>query len=152
MLVSVSAYQAALVGLPVRYDALYATTVDKAHTQQARDAIHNQFPLDDIQTSDDALKAVQSEVSLIQKFLDIAGLLALLIGGVGIINTMQVLLSRRKTEIAMLKTVGYRRYDLYLLFGLEAGLLGLIGGAIGALAAVGLSAIVLRVVEQLFQL
>jgi hypothetical protein len=39
--------------------------------------------------------------------------------GVGIVNTMQVLLSRRKTEIAMLKTTGYRRFDLYLLFGLE---------------------------------
>ena len=28
---------------------------------------------------------------------------------------MQVLLSRRKIEIAMLKTTGYRRLDLYLL-------------------------------------
>ena len=55
---------------------------------------------------------------------------------------MQVLLSRRKTEIAMLKTAGYRRMNLYALFGLEAGLLGLVGGIIGAVAAEGVSAIV----------
>jgi putative ABC transport system permease protein len=71
----------------------------------------------------------------------------LLIGGIGIVNTMQVLLSRRKTEIAMLKTAGYRRLDLYAIFGLEAGLLGLIGGVIGAGASIGVSAIV-RVLMQ----
>jgi predicted lysophospholipase L1 biosynthesis ABC-type transport system permease subunit len=64
--------------------------------------------------------------------------MALLIGGVGIANTMQVLLRRRRIEIAMLKTTGYRRRDLYLLFGLEAGLLGLAGGVLGASASVGL--------------
>src|SRR5437660_9982591 len=62
---------------------------------------------------------------------------------------MQVLLSRRKTEIAMLKTAGYRRRDLYLLFGLEAGLLGLVGGIIGAAAAIGVSYIVRGLMESL---
>ncbi|MBV9712019.1 MAG: FtsX-like permease family protein, partial [Ktedonobacteraceae bacterium] len=87
-------------------------------------------------------KTQQAALDQINDFLEIAGLLALLIGGVGIINTMQVLLSRRKTEIATLKTVGYRRLDLAALFGLEAGLLGLLGGIIGAAAATGVSYIV----------
>jgi signal transduction histidine kinase len=62
---------------------------------------------------------------------------------------MQVLLSRRKTEIAMLKTTGYRRVDLYALFGLEAGLLGLIGGVVGAAAATGVSSIVRILMQNL---
>ena len=49
---------------------------------------------------------------------------------------MQVLLQRRRMEIAILKTSGYRRRDLYALFGLEAALLGLVGGVIGALLGV----------------
>jgi ABC-type antimicrobial peptide transport system permease subunit len=65
---------------------------------------------------------------------------------------MQVLLSRRKIEIAMLKTTGYRRLDLYLLFGLEAGLLGLVGGIIGALAATGVSFLVRNLVQQTFSI
>src|SRR5205823_10649848 len=105
-------------------------------------AITTQFSLVNTQTATDLLQAQQSSIDLISKFLEIAGLIALLIGGVGIVNTMQVLLSHRKTEIAMLKTAGYHRKDLYLLFGLEAGLLGLIGGIVGAAAATGVSYIV----------
>ena len=52
----------------------------------------------------------------------------------------------------MLKTTGYRRLDLYLLFGLEAGLLGLVGGIIGALAATGVSFLVRNLVQQTFSI
>ena len=76
----------------------------------------------------------------------------MLIGGVGIINTMQVLLARRRVEIAMLKTTGYQRRDLYLLFGLEAGLLGLIGGVIGALVGIVVAAGIRLLFERTFGL
>ena len=131
------------------YSFVAITTADQAHTDAAVKAIMAQFPLASTQTVADVLKNQQSTTDLVNKFLEIAGLLALLIGGVGIVNTMQVLLSRRKTEIAMLKTAGYRRRDLYLLFGLEAGLLGLIGGIIGAAAATGVSYIVRGLMENL---
>ncbi len=152
MLIASSDYYAANPKLPVLYDTIDITTVDQAHTDQAVKAIQDHFPIARTQTATDALKNNQQQVDYIKQFLEIAGLLALLIGGVGIINTMQVLLSRRRTEIAMLKTTGYRRTDLYLLFGLETGLLGLIGGAIGAGAAIGISYVVRNLVEQLFQL
>src|SRR5205085_5753115 len=74
----------------------------------------------------------------------------LFIGGIGIINTMQVMLRRRQVEIAMLKTTGYRRNDLYALFGLEAALLGTMGGMIGTAAGIGASYLVRTVVEQAF--
>ena len=152
MLVSNEFYTAASPDAPVYYDTVYVTTTDQAHTDQAVKAINAQFPLANTQTAADALKSQQGLVDFIKKFLEIAGLLALLIGGVGIVNTMQVLLSRRKIEIAMLKTTGYRRLDLYLLFGLEAGLLGLVGGVLGALAATGVSFLVRNLVQQTFNI
>ena len=152
MLVSNEFYNAASPNAPVYYDTVYVTTTDQAHTDQAVKAINAQFPLANTQTAADALKSQQDLVDFIKKFLEIAGLLALLIGGVGIVNTMQVLLSRRKIEIAMLKTTGYRRLDLYLLFGLEAGLLGLVGGVLGALAATGVSFLVRNLVQQTFNI
>jgi putative ABC transport system permease protein len=152
MLVSNEFYKASSPNAPVYYDTVYITTTDQAHTDQAVKAINAQYPLANTQTAADALKSQQNLVDFIKKFLEIAGLLALLIGGVGIVNTMQVLLSRRKIEIAMLKTTGYRRLDLYLLFGLEAGLLGLVGGAIGALAATGVSFLVRNLVQQTFNI
>ncbi len=150
MLISHADYQAADPKLPLLYDTIYVTTADKAHTDKAAKAISDQFPIANTVTADQALKNNQTQVDFIKKFLEIAGLLALLIGGVGIVNTMQVLLSRRKIEIAMLKTTGYRRADLYLLFGLEAGLLGLVGGVVGAAAAIAVSYFVRNIVQQIF--
>jgi putative ABC transport system permease protein len=68
-----------------------------------------------------------------------AGLLGLLLGGIGVSNTMQVLMARRKLEIATLKTLGYERRHLVLLFGLETGMLGLAGGLAGAAMGTGLA-------------
>src|SRR5256886_15783734 len=150
MLVSLDDYNAASANAPVYYDTVYVTATDQSHTDQAVKAINAQFPLASTQTATDALKSQQNTVDFIKKFLEIAGLLALLIGGVGIVNTMQVLLSRRRVEIAMLKTTGYRRFDLYLLFGLEAGLLGFVGGVVGAAAAIGVSYLVRNIVQQVF--
>ncbi len=149
VLISQHDYTAVAPSVPATYSAVYVTTTDQAHTDAAAKAINAQLPLVSTQTVADALKSQQSSINNINEFLEIAGLLALLIGGVGIVNTMQVLLSRRKTEIAMLKTAGYRRVDLYLLFGLEAGMLGLIGGVVGAAAATGVSYIVRTLMQNL---
>ena len=148
VLISTHDYQA-VTTTDASYSTVDVTTANQAHTTTAVKAITKQFPLVSTQTVADALKAQQSSIDNISKFLEIAGLLALLIGGVGIVNTMQVLLSRRKTEIAMLKTSGYRRGDLYLLFGLEASLLGLVGGVVGAAAAIGVSYIVRGLMQNI---
>src|SRR5579883_1041691 len=152
ILVSQSYYQQALPKALLTFDTIDITTASAEQADRVAKEIGNHFFGVSTQTVADALNARQSLVDGIKKFLEIAGLLALLIGGVGIVDTMQVLLSRRKIEIAMLKTTGYRRKDLYLLFGLEAGLLGLIGGALGSAAAIGVSYVVRSVVQQGFGL
>jgi putative ABC transport system permease protein len=65
-----------------------------------------------------------------------AGMQGLIIGSFGVLNTLQVLLVRRKLEIAMLKTLGYRRRDLLALFGIETALLGVSGALLGGIAAI----------------
>jgi putative ABC transport system permease protein len=152
ILVSQAYYYQTFPQTPQVFTSIDITTANQAKTDAAVKQIENQYPLATVQTASDALKTVQSESNTIDEFLEIAGLLALLIGGVGIVNTMQVLLSRRRVEIAMLKTTGYRRFDLYLLFGLEAGMLGLVGGALGSAAAIGVSYLVRNLVEQVFSL
>ncbi len=149
LLIATQDYLAAVPAALNSYSSVSVTTADQTHTDAAFKAINAQFPLTSTQTVAEMLKSEQSSIDMINKFLEIAGLLALLIGGVGIVNTMQVLLSRRTTEIAMLKTTGYRRRDLALLFGLEAGLLGLAGGIVGAAAATGVSYIVHNLLQNI---
>ncbi len=148
MVISTQDYLASAPAASANYSFVDITTADQVHTDEAVKAINAQFQLASTQTVANVLSSEQSNVDLINKFLEITGLISLLIGGVGIVNTMQVLLSRRKTEIAMLKTAGYHRKDLYLLFGLEAGLLGLIGGIIGSAAAIGVSYIVCGLMQN----
>ncbi len=152
VLVSINDYKAAAPKETVTYDTVDVSTSTPAQADAVSKEIQGKFPISTSQTAASALKQQQDSVDNIRNFLEISGLLALLIGGIGIVNTMQVLLSRRKTEIAMLKTTGYRRFDLYLLFGLEAGLLGLIGGVIGSAAATGVSYLVRNLVQQTFGL
>ncbi|MGC9399992.1 MAG: ABC transporter permease [Anaerolineae bacterium] len=81
-----------------------------------------------------------------------AGLLGLMVGGIGIANTMQVLLRRRREEVAVLKTLGYARRDVLLIFTLETALIGLTGSLMGAAAGVGLSALLVDVASNVVTL
>ncbi len=130
------------------YGEAYLTTRTAAQASSVAHAIRRDLPLATVSTVKQALQSDQKASQQLTQFLSIAGLAALLIGGIGIVNTMQVSLARRRLEIAMLKTSGYRRSDLYSLFGLEAALLGLAGGVFGALAGIGLSDAVRLLVEQ----
>ncbi len=132
-------------------NTVFITTTSQADNNQAMRDIQSHFPNAQEQTPEDALKQWEENIASISKLMEIAGLLVLLIGGVGIVNTMQVLLSRRKMEIAMLKTIGYQRLHLTLLFGAEAGLLGLTGGCIGMVAAIGVSSVVRQLTENTLQ-
>ncbi|CAA9561014.1 MAG: ABC transporter, fused permease protein [uncultured Thermomicrobiales bacterium] len=137
---------------PFGFSAIYAVTPDDTRADEAEKFIGERLPLARTQTAPALLRQLEEQVELINRFLVIVGLLALLIGGVGIVNTMQVLLARRKLEIAMLKTTGYQRRDLFLLFGLEAALLGLLGGVIGAAVGIGVAALIRTLFERAFQL
>jgi ABC-type antimicrobial peptide transport system permease subunit len=152
MIVSRDALRAAAPDQADLYNIVNVTTINSALASQVEKDVKDHFALVNVTTADEALQQAQQQVDYLRKFLQIVGLMALLIGGVGIVNTMQVMLRRRSVEIAMLKTTGYRRRDLYLLFGLEAGLLGLVGGVIGALAAIGLGYALKSVVESALDL
>ena len=72
-------------------------------------------------------------------FIVVMGLGALLIGGVGIMNTMLVMVRRRTNEIAALKTFGLKGRQIAALFLTEALLLGLIGSILGSIVGIFLS-------------
>jgi ABC-type antimicrobial peptide transport system permease subunit len=88
---------------------------------------------------------------MIGRFIVVLGLGALLIGGVGIINTMLVTVGRRTMEIAALKTFGLKVRQIAALFAAEAFLLGVIGSLAGVVIGILLSIVVNRYGEALLQ-
>ena len=57
--------------------------------------------------------------------------ISLLVGGIGIMNTMYTSVLQRTKEIGIMKSVGAKRGEILLVFLIEAGMLGLFGGLIG---------------------
>ncbi|MBR9700344.1 ABC transporter permease [Candidatus Woesearchaeota archaeon] len=68
--------------------------------------------------------------------------ISLLVGGVGIMNTMYTAVVERTQEIGIMKAIGARNSDILLIFLIESGMLGLVGGAIGVALGLGLSKLI----------
>jgi ABC-type antimicrobial peptide transport system permease subunit len=93
----------------------------------------------------------QQIADLTGDFIVVMGLGAMLIGGVGIVNTMLVMVRRRTEEIAALKTFGLKARQIAALFMSEALLLGLAGSLLGSLIGILLSRLANAYGETLIQ-
>jgi len=85
----------------------------------------------DVESIEIMLDLANKVFSVINVMLSSVGGLALLVASVGIVNTMIMSIYERTREIGTLKAIGASRGDIRLMFMLEAGLIGLMGGVIG---------------------
>ena len=86
----------------------------------------------------------------LSRFVLLTSLVGLVIGGVGIINTMIVSVNRRSVEIAVLKTLGLKGGRVSLIFLIEAILIGILGSLLGGLIGIFLSLIARDFGQQAF--
>ena len=73
-------------------------------------------------------------------------LLALLVGGFLIYNTVNIAVLRRRSQFGTLRVLGVSRRELYLLIFIEAGILGIIATAAGLAAGLGLGQLLIKLV------
>lgn len=92
-----------------------------------------------VQTSEQLLGTFQSIFAVVQGVLVGIAAISLLVGGIGIMNTMYTSVIERTKEIGTMKAIGAKNSHVLLLFLLESGLLGLVGGLIGVGMGVGLA-------------
>jgi len=64
--------------------------------------------------------------------------ISLVVGGIGIMNTMYTSVLERTQEIGILKAVGARNGDILAIFLIESGMLGTVGGILGCMVGAGL--------------
>jgi putative ABC transport system permease protein len=103
-------------------------------------------------TFNDISQAIGSVMSIVSAFLaGIAGI-SLLVGGVGVMNTMFTSVLERTKEIGVMKAVGAKNSHVRSIFLIESGLMGLVGGVVGTLLGLGVSALASIFVSKLFGL
>jgi len=93
----------------------------------------------EVQTPDAALGTVNSVLSGVQIFVVMIAAISILVGALGIVNTMTTAVLERKKQIGTMKAIGARNSDIFLLFFIESGIMGLVGGVIGAIAGTAIS-------------
>jgi putative ABC transport system permease protein len=92
-----------------------------------------------VEVSEDLLETLNSTLFAVQLFVYIIASISLVVGGIGIMNTMYTAVVERTKEIGIIKSVGARNGDIFWLFFIESGLLGMVGGGVGVLMGVGIA-------------
>ena len=96
----------------------------------------------EVQTTQELIESFNTILIVIQMFvIGIAGI-SLVVGGIGIMNTMYTSVLERTREIGIMKAIGAKNSGILKLFLIESGMIGLVGGAVGLLLGMGFSLMV----------
>jgi putative ABC transport system permease protein len=92
----------------------------------------------------DQLEQLRTVFLIINSALGLLGGISLLVASFGIANTMIMSILERTREIGIMKAVGAEDREIKLIFFVEAGVIGLAGGILGALLAWGIDGLANR--------
>jgi putative ABC transport system permease protein len=95
----------------------------------------------DVQTPQDLVNTFNQIFGIVQFVLIGIAAISLIVGGIGIMNTMYTAVLERTKEIGIMKAIGAPNWAILTIFLIESGLLGLLGGLIGLLTGMGLAKI-----------
>jgi putative ABC transport system permease protein len=98
----------------------------------------------------DQLKELRTVFLIINSALALLGGISLLVASFGIANTMIMSILERTREIGIMKAIGAEDREIKLIFFVEAGMIGLMGGVAGALAAWTIDAVANRIAYKFF--
>ncbi len=103
-----------------------------------------------VQTSQELISSFNTVLNIVQAVIIGIAAVSLLVGGVGIMNTMYTSVLERVKDIGILKSIGAKDADILTLFLIESGILGLVGGILGILIGVGIGKLVEFIAIQFF--
>jgi len=91
-----------------------------------------------VETPKEMIEMFTNILNILLAFLIGIGSISVIVGGIGIANTMYTSVLERNKEIGTMKAIGAKNSDILLIFVIEAGILGLVGGALGLLIGIGI--------------
>ncbi|MCP3957686.1 MAG: FtsX-like permease family protein [bacterium] len=143
----------ALVRLPAEREGDLDEIAGELQALLAGDGRHR------LETFSQAQPALRKSLGRMGSYLALAALLSLLIGGLGVAQTVRSWLAGRMDAIAVLKCLGYRPREILWLYLGQTAVLALLGSLAGVLAGVALQVVAGRILAgalpvehlQLFQ-
>lgn len=109
----------------------YVEAADPAENEALAERIEAAFPMVDARSSNEMMATFGSLMNQLDLFLLATVMLALIVGVVGIVNTMLMSTTERFTEFGVLRTNGWSRGNILTLVSVESAYLGLLAGLVG---------------------
>ncbi len=135
--------------LGTRVDFMYLKVSDSAQINHMEETIttrlrkfrNEQVGQEDfvVTTPEQLLNTFLTVFDIVQAVIIGIAAISLIVGGIGIMNTMYTAVIERTKEIGIMKSIGARNGDILTLFMIESGTLGLVGGAIGIVIGMGIA-------------
>lgn len=92
-----------------------------------------------ISSPQETIDAFNEILTIVQILLVGVAAISLLVGSIGILNTMYTAVLERRKEIGIMKSIGATNEQVLGIFLIESGLLGLLGGIIGLVLGIMIS-------------
>ena len=142
-----------VTNLTIYIDSAESSSLVETELEPVLDAL---FSYEDdtytITTMDAIEDTMSSMLSMMSMLLGGIASIALLVGGIGIMNMMLTSVTERTVEIGLKKAIGAEPGQIQLQFLIESFLLSMAGGMIGVLLGIALSAILCSVMCTAFSL
>ena len=142
-----------VTSLTLYIDDANAAEAVEAELETCLDAI---FDYEDdtysITTMESIADTMESMLSMMSALLGGIASIALLVGGIGIMNMMLTSVTERTVEIGLKKAIGARPGQIQAQFLIESFLLSMVGGLAGVVLGIALSAILCQVLGTGFSL
>ncbi len=123
-----------LIAVTVKDSSVMNRTVEEI-TKLMRDRRDVKRGEEDFEVSTPAamLETVNSILGGVQAFIIIIASISILVGAIGIVNTMTTSVLERQKEIGIMKAIGAKNSQIFMQFFFESGMLGFIGGLVGVI-------------------
>jgi putative ABC transport system permease protein len=101
-------------------------------------AVENRYRID---TYAEAQPAVRRALDRVDRFLGLVALLSLLLGGIGVAQTTRAWITGRMDSMAILRSLGFRPNEVFLLYFGQTVALGLAGSVLGVIGGMAVLAL-----------
>lgn len=122
--------------------AIVAKNIENNLLEVSKRRLGDTAPSFSVLTNEEVSAIVGNIMGVIQVAVVGFASIAIIVGGIGIMNTMYTSVHERTREIGILKAVGAKNSTITLIFLIESGVIGLIGGVGGVIGAFLLSKLI----------
>ncbi len=133
-------------------DLIAVKVTDKKFTEEVAEEIKRKLRDDrnlktgeedfSVETPAQSIASINTILRMVNLVVVGIAAISLIIGGIGIANTMYASIIERRKEIGIMKAIGARNSDVLKIFLIESGLLGLVGGIVGSIIGLAFAFIV----------